>query len=351
MFVTRSKVALVSGSLSNDLTLGMGATAANPYTPGHWSQSILLRAILGLLFTAGLLFVFRRLTDAVIILAGMDMSAFWGSETGFYVWQPEHFVAVVLGTMLASAGRSNTMVLGAMLGLIVGFIVLLALPGLQMPINVDVWSLLYYILPVWSAAAGALGGKLGEIFWQPPAEKDYRPTTAPLVEHETFGMLNYVRNALFGLVFANIRWLRVLLASLIILAGLWYMNDLLNWLIRYIAGANYDPFQLGIQKRLMVNMVQGAVVIVCAALAGANSQHGLAHGFWVGVIVGVVNLLRYVLFPGPEPLDVTSILGEIGWVWLVSLLAGGFGAMVMPPMAYLAQKRQVNPSNISVPVD
>jgi hypothetical protein len=351
MFGTRSNVGLVSGSISNELTLGMGATAANPYTPGHWSQSIILRAILGLVFTAGFLFVLRRLTDAVVLLLGMDSPAFWKSEAGFYTWQPEQFIGIVLGTMLASAGRNHTMVLGAMLGAITGFVVLLSLSALEMPINVDVSSLLYYLMPVWSAAAGALGGKLGEILWHSPESKDYRPIAAPSIDQETLGIVFHLRNALFGLVVANVRWLRVLIVSIVILLGLWYMTDLVNWTIRYFAGGNYDPFQLGIRKSLMVSMLQGAVVIFAAAVAGAGSQHGLAHGFWVGVIVGVANLLRYVLFPGPEPLDVTAILGEIGWVWLVSLLAGGFGAMVMPPMAYLAQKRQVNPSNISVPVD
>jgi len=351
MSSTFSTVRLGSGAISNELTLGMGATAANPYTPGHWSQSIILRAILGLVFCAGLLFVFRRLTDAVVLLVGMDSPAFWASEAGFYTFQPEQFIALVLGTMLASAGRNNTMVFGAMLGAIVGFVILLSLPALQMPINVDVSSLLYYLMPVWSAAAGALGGKLGEILWHPPVQKDYRPIAAAVVEHETFGVIYYARNVVFGLVFANVRWLRVLLAALLIFVGLLYMNDLVNWMVRYFAGGNYDALQLGIHKRVIVNMLQAATVIFCVAMAGANSQHGLANGFWVGVIVGVANLLRYVLFPGPEPLDVTIILGEIGWVWLVSLLAGGFGAMVMPPMAYLAQKRQVNPSNISVPVD
>src|SRR5262245_18798718 len=100
MLSTRSNVGLVSGSLSNELTLGMGATAANPYTPGHWSQSILLRSVLGLVFIAGMLFIFRRLTDAIIILLGMDSKAFWARDAGFYTWQPEQFTALVLGTML-----------------------------------------------------------------------------------------------------------------------------------------------------------------------------------------------------------------------------------------------------------
>jgi hypothetical protein len=117
-------------------------------------------------------------------------------------------------------------------------------------------------------------------------------------------------------------------------------------------GINVDLLQVGVRKGLIIMMTKMGIVILAATLAGAGSSHGLAHGFWVGVIVSVGNLLHSVLFVNPgETIDVIAILSEIGWVWIICILAGGFGSRVIPPMIYLAKKRRVNPSNVSVPVD
>jgi hypothetical protein len=350
MLGKRPVAATTAGGLTMEQAYGMGATAANPFTPGHWSHSLILRLILGLIFTAGMLFSFRRLTDAVLFFTyNQAAEPFWASETGFYLWQPVQFMLLVLGTMLASAGRSRTTILGLMIGAIIGFVVLLSFPLIGMPINPFVPGILYYVMPIWSALAGGLGAKLGEWLWHPPILSTRRPEGG-LVTPAHSSWFFHGRQLLSGLVSAEVRWLRVIVAVAAILASLWYMNDGVNWVIRRL-GAGSDPSQLGVQKRLIVTMLQGAVVIVACAFAAASSGNGLVHGFWIGVVVGVVNLLRYVLFPGPEPLDVISVLSEIGWVWLVSLAAGGFGALAMPSVSYLAQKRKVNPSNISVPLD
>lgn len=328
-----------------EATTGMGATAANPYTPGHWSQSLILRICLGVFFALSVNYVLRRSVDIALILLGIEVEPFWGTMVGFIALQVSQALALLIATMLASAGRGDTLTLGLLIGVTVGFITMLLMPLTQL-----VPQPLYFMMPAWHALAGATGAKLGEWIWHPPLVKR-QAAASGLQQQEDLGLFQVIRNALVGMVFANIRWLRVIFATALILGALWYTDDFVKYVIRYFNLATY-VLQEGVQKRVIVLMLQGAVVVLAATLAGATTMHGIAHGFWTGVIAGVINLLRYVFFRNPtDPIDVIGILSEIGWVWIVCVVAGGFGAHVLPPLSYLAQKRRVNPSNIQVPVE
>jgi hypothetical protein len=343
MAILRNDSITLSAAASlHETGLGMGATAANPYTPGHWTQSLLLRASLALLFTAGMTFVLRRLTDALLIALNFDAEKYWRSLAGFMTWQPEQMAALIVGTMLACAGRCNCLGLGILIGLLAGFLSVIGFGD-----NPNVPLMLWIMLPLWHAVGGAVGAKIGEAIWHPPVQKPQGPVM-PVAAQEARSLAQNVRQAISGLVFAHLRWWRILLACVVVLTSLWYMGDLLSWLIRALH-LNPEVMQTGLQKGLLLMMLKVAAVGIAAAMAGATTSHGIAHGFWVGVISGVMNLLHYVWFE--ESIDVITILSEIGWVWLLCIVAGGFGAHLMPPLAYLAEKRRVNPSNVSVPLE
>jgi len=326
------KKAPVPASL--EVGAGMGATAANPYTAGHWSQSIIIRTVLGVFFSVGLTLAATRLTDGLLILTGENVKTFWNSLVGFAAWQGEQFCALFLATLFAAAGLRRTLLLGLLLGAISGFGTLsTATP----PANVPV--LYYALLPSWHIMAAILGAALSRILWQPPSREKPRGSSslAGYEVEQTIGQL--IRRAIAGTVFANVKWLRILVAVVVILLALRFVDDAYDYVIRAL-NLHETVTRIRLDKRAMIFLVQAVIVFLAAGLAGAGQNHGPAHGFWTGVIAGVVNLLLHVFLPKEQVLPVNEILVEIGWVFCLSLAAGGIGAMLLPPMIYIARRRR-----------
>ncbi|HQR41871.1 MAG TPA: hypothetical protein PLX97_04285, partial [Gemmatales bacterium] len=157
-------------------------------------------------------------------------------------------------------------------------------------------------------------------------------------QEDELSVSQLLRKAVLGMIFANINWLRVMLAVVLILPTLWYATDAVNTVI-IKTGLLPWVMESGLQKAWVATMIKIAMVILCGAMAGAGTTHGIAHGFWTGVICGVLNLLLHVLFPKDNTLLVDNILWEVGWVFVLSIVSGGFGALAIPPMMYLAQRR------------
>lgn len=315
--------------------LGMAAQADNPYTPGHWSQSLVIRLMLGLLVAAGVTYMLVRLTE-VILIWFMPIETFWQSLAGFITWQSLEVVGVFFGGMMAAAGRNQMMTLGVLLGCMVGFLTLAIIPN-----NSQIAPTLFFAMPAWFTVAGAAGALLGEILWHPQYRKNIRVlSNRTLAEgQQETGVSQMIRHAVLGMIFANVMWLRVILAVAVILPTLWYTHDMVNWVLIKL-GLTAWVAEVGLLKSTVETMIKITVIILAATLASAGTTHGIAHGFWIGVLSGVLNLLRRVLFPTDDGLPVNDILWEVGWVFMLCVAAGGFGALVLPPIMYLAKKRQ-----------
>lgn len=307
----------------------------NPFTPGHWSQNIVIRLAIGVGVTVGITILLMRLIDLAMFWTGSD-EKFWNTLAGFITWQTIQVIAVFFGSMLAVAGRNEMVLLGLLIGMVVGFTTLILFPT-----NPHVSSTLYFAMPAWFAVSSTLGAIIGESLWHPLQRKQARTTSISKLtqEHADMSIMQTVRMAIVNMILANIRWIKVILASACIVATLWFAQPAVNWIISKFGLQDWVQ-EVGLQKSWVVTMLKITVVILGATFAGSSTMHGIAHGFWVGLMSGVANLLLHVFIPKTEVLPTDLILWEIGWVFAVSIAAGGFGAHVIPPMIVLAQRRR-----------
>lgn len=305
----------------------------NPFTTGHWSQSLIIRTAIGLLVTAGVTLMLIRIADLVML--SLDFGdGFWKSIGGFILWQGLQAVGTFFGAMMATAGRNQMMTLGILLGMIVGFMTLIIFPT-----NPSVPPTLYFAMPAWFTVAGVFGAMLGEWLWHPHFRRAVRMNSNLTKNQQETSFAQLIRSALLGLIFANVRWLKVILAVAVIIPTLWYTHDFVTWVLLRFGLISWAT-DVGLQKSWVETMFKTGVIVFAVTAVGAGTMHGVAHGFWCGVFSGVINLLLHVIFPPKEGLPVNSILWEMGWVFVLCIISGGFGALVVPPMMYLAKKRQ-----------
>jgi hypothetical protein len=270
----------------------------------------------------------------IVLYEYTAVDVFWKTLGGFIVWQVVQSIGVFFGAMMSVAGRYQLLTLGILLGLIVGFLTIMV-----QPLNPEVPTVVNFFMPIWYAIASAIGAWIGELLWYPQLRRSLRASSAKLTKQEDeLSLTQVVRRAVLGMIFANIKWLRVFLAVILILPTLWWATDAVNTII-IKSGLMMWVMQSGLQKAWVATMIKISMVILCGAMAGASTNHGIAHGFWVGVICGVINLLVNVLFPKDNTILVDVILWEVGWVFVLSIVSGGFGALAVPPIMYLAQRR------------
>lgn len=323
-----------SGEMSG-FPMNMPGQTDNPYTLGHWSLSLVIRVSLGLLVAAGITLMLVRASELILTLNG-PIDQFWKSMTGFILWQGQEVVGVFLGAMMAGAGRSGMLTVGVLLGLIAGFMTLLIFP-----INPDISQSLYFAMPAWFTVAGGLGAWIGESLWHPQHRKSIKILSNRTLtqDQQESNAIQLLRQAVLGLIFANIRWVKVILAVVIILPTLWFTHDALNWLLIKF-GLTAWVTEVGLQKAWVEIMIKIIIIMLAAAMTGAGTAHGIAHGFWTGLICGVLDLLQRVFFPSEDGLIPNVILKEVGWCFLLCVISGGLGALIIPPIMYLAMKRR-----------
>lgn len=307
----------------------------NPFTPGHWSQNLFIRLMLGVVVTAAVTLLLIRSAELVLFWF-MPVDQLWKSAGGFFLWQGLEMVGVFFGAMFCVAGRSEMLTMGFLLGLIVGFITLAVVPT-----NLPIPQSLYFVMPAWFTVSSSIGAWVGEKLWHPQYRKSKRANSSSKLTQEDndLSIAQLFRQAILGMIFAHIKWLRIILAVLIILPTLIYLHDFMNWFIIKVGLLSWVT-EVGLQKSWLELMIKMLVVILFGAMAGAGTNHGVAHGFWTGVICGVLDLLWRVLVPSETALPVDEIMWEVGWVFVLSIVAGGFGALVVPPIMYLAKRRQ-----------
>jgi hypothetical protein len=269
---------------------------------------------LQLLFNAGVLAATEETTQSV-----------WRTLFGLLLLQILQSLGVLAGGTLAGAGSKRGTMLGAIVGLVNGvvFVITLQLNGERMT------EISLYGLPLLHLAFGTIGGWIGSLIWRPlptliiPGSKDEQKL------HPS------ISNGPFFLFLAGpIAWKRVLLGTVIVVAGVLSPKAILDFVLQASQG------KLSINSHLQAQLVTweiiGLITLTGAAIAGATSLNGLKQGLCVGLGASAI-LAGFQLGRSAALLEQTLFL--TGVVMALTLGGGWFGGQLFPPVRPILRGR------------
>jgi hypothetical protein len=298
-----------------------------PATGPRWQQTGWGRVLIGLVLSQGMFYGLRHLVTAVLLMTGRDASDVGGSAHVVLVLQTIQVIGLLVGGLLAGAGQSSGLLLGAFVGLWNG---VLAVALRQIP--ADQWSIIgLYGQPLVHAAFGAAGGMLGQWVWR-PISADALP---PLLDAPR----KPARRPQPGIFAGKIAWFRVVAGAAFAVAGTLCATMLFEKMLDAAAGRLGTSDEM--QDRIITWEIKALAILVGGALAGASTSNGLKQGLVVGLAASVILMGIQAPF-----IDVSWQLPLLTLVSTLSLaLVGGwFGGQLFPPIVRMDRRGRLDPS-------
>jgi hypothetical protein len=288
-----------------------------PRPTGSWLQSFAGRLMIGLVLAQGLYLGLRHLITGTLL-------ALWGDEAlqEFLRTMPAlieleilQVTPLLIGAMLAAAGRRQAFVLGFTLGLVNS----IASMAAQAFLTHQASALSWYGQPLLQAGCGCLGAWLGAVIWKPSAEdtlpvalgEEGRPRTA----------LAQAQSMLAG----SVAWFRVAVGSLLAVAGSCWAQFLLDTVL--IASAGRLDTTSHLQDQIFTWEIRALAILFGAAFAGATTHNGLKQGLGVALIT----TLALLALPINHKSANVALLTVIS-TFLLGLTGGWFGSQLLPPL-------------------
>jgi len=278
----------------------------------RWMHTAGGRVVIGVLLVQGLFYALRHLFTGVMMMTGEtnDPAQGWTSHNGHVGLQALQALVPVIGAVLAGAGHRN----GLLLGLL----------SLFMPLTFRSHGLVaIYGLPLLQTLSGAVGGWFGCTVWKP-----IQPVTFLRPEKKA-GVARMPLPVFEG----PVRWIRVILGSIVAVAGSLYAGKIID-LVLTVAAGRLDSY-LMLQDEMVGWEIKAFAVLVGAALAGAGTHNGIKQGLCVGLLTGL-GLLAI-----PARHGTTFVFGmTLVSAMLLSLAGGWFGSQLLPPLMKLPSGRR-----------
>lgn len=249
------------------------------------------RFFAGLALGVGMSFALRELGTAYILAHGLGN--WWSTETGHVAALICQAVSVLVGGMVAAAGRDRGAAVGAAVGLLCAAALVLA------PFAAGVPTPRWALLGAWEPmiVLGVIGGLVGAWMWPPLSRFDQpravglptpaKPQAAPPIPIHLF---------------------RVLAGAALAVGCTVWATDIRNAVLTFGAGL------LGINSHLQGRFVCWAIaalaMILGGVFAGATTRGGARHGFLAGLVAstGVFIIHLYVV---REPLLAQQFVAEL----------------------------------------
>jgi hypothetical protein len=311
--------------------------------------------LLGLLLAQGTYHGLRQLAVAVAVVAGGAEAAERfgpGRAVGLVLGQAFLALGLVLGGLVAGAGRKRAVLIGAGLGAVNAVVYLLGQQLFSHPVSTVAW----YGQPIVQAAFGALGGFLGARLWD--AEPILPPTPSLLDLSRPLPQPRPARKHT-GIA-GPVAWGRVLVGMVVAVGGNWWAGVILQFV--YAASDYKLAPQTGFQDRFLTWELAIIAIFTGAAYAGANTRNGLKQGWMVGLATGVTLIVIYILsqgqyapLPGSGLRDLFGLtihdlsypmqilLFTLAVTLSVGLLGGWFGGELLPPVVAHPRRRGLGP--------
>jgi hypothetical protein len=327
-------------------------------TGAKWQQTALGRGVVGLLLAQGLYYGLLQLGTALLLMTGMhteQANQWWNTWAGWSSHMIILVVALIVGGMMAGAGRPRGYLSGAAIGFLNGALFIIVPKGAKiLPEGVsdeELLDLLFYGQPAVQALIGALGGLAGTLIWRPMASVAVPPPTpaqlpSPLSQRLPTGPVQPVTTPFGG----PIAWVRVAAGAVLALMGSSWANFILDYMIRASAGKlTLESTQ---HARFVTWEIAVLVLLLGSAAAGANCKNAMKQGLMVGVFTALGLLIFHVQLGTPSSIPAQALwlavlrprenLEEwgLGLVTVLSfativplaILGGWFGGALLPPL-------------------
>lgn len=318
---------------SNPIFANPAATtieASNPFVPGHWTHRIIPRMVIGYCIIAVLHFsLWALVKGCVAALQGPQLINDWSlSFWGYVANQACMCFAIMIGCMLSGAGKERAGSFGLFTAILYGFSHIFF--G-QFMASIDYNILI--LQPLWAAVFGTIGGNMGESIWHPPIARSKSSASAS----DSVGLVTRITLSLKAFAFAKLPWWKIILASFIIMFGVFNARLIMEYFLR-TTGLNLVD-DINLRRPHLVLLLQFLIVFFSSVFAGVGSPHGFASGFWTGLIGSIGFMLLNVFFPDPKnPLEPNVVLMFIGGIFVLAVVGGILGASVAPPISVLAEE-------------
>lgn len=292
------------------------------------------RLLVGLCLAQALYYGMRQLVAAGLAWEGLPPS-WWESVTGTLTMQTLQGGALVIGAVLASAGRGMGVGVGAVLGIANAALLLLPLAlRTAMPSDSELWGLW-----VSQLSFGAFGGALGSRIWRPFPEfltGTYTGSSIMILGTNPDRKL-------------TIAWGRILVGMGFALVGVLSADSVFERLL--IRGEGLFHVGSVEQARFVTWEIGALAVLVGGAWAGATARHGLLQGFMMGLLTGTLLIIifasqgatdlpayQFLLSLAGRPIeegmafrDLVALVG--GSTLLIGTLGGWLGGTLFPSLA------------------
>jgi hypothetical protein len=290
--------------------------------------------LIGLLLAQGLYYGLRHLAAAWLLYSGDPAGEveFWDhSLPGLVTLQAIQALSLLVGGMIATAGRRHGVAVGAILGVLNALLLIL----LQKAFHQSADDFTAFVQPVIHAFVGAVGGTIGSRVWQPrpelpPMTGDGRTGSAELTtvipeqsvepEHEAWP------------------WAYIVLGVAIAVGGTLGAGLIRDFVVLAGGGKGRE-----MQSQFITWEISLLAQVIGGAFAGAGTRGSGLYGFWVGaataVVLGVIQSLaplRIATQAAPGWLTSGAAEGASGLVVqtiqavLLGTVGGWLGSLVLP---------------------
>jgi len=275
------------------------------------------------LLTQGLSYGLQLLCTAGLLVTDEEAhKGLWATLVGLILLQGLQGLSLLIGGALAGAGQSRGLFLGTLLGMAHTSVWMV----LQVLRHERLTEVTLYAQPLLFTTFGALGGLLGSVIWRPLPTVAVPLPALPNAKKKVAQSLPMLEGP--------IAWVRVLVGSGIVLAGLYWPKYVLDFVMN--ASNGKISWQSQLQAQLITWEIIGLVMLLGAALAGATTRNGLKQGLCIGIGTSI-------LIVGTRLGNRTLVLDQtiIQVVVLLSLTAVGawFGGQLFPPVQQLRRRR------------
>jgi hypothetical protein len=290
----------------------------------QWQQTPWGRILIGLLLAQGLYYGLRHLCTAGLLATHDEASrTALDSLTGLVLIQALQGASLLVGGILAGAGRRQGVIFGAVVGVWNGVISVLVASATGHQLT----AVTFYSQPIMHTAFGAMGGFVGSLVWRP------LPTLAPVGTRRSGPLLKTSKKTTF--LDGPVAWWRVIAGGAVAVGGTIWAKLILDMVLESTEGALSIDSHM--QAQLATFEITALAMLAGSALAGATTANSLKQGLFVGLGASAV-MLGIRLAASQFALQPLIFMASTS---VALCMAGGwFGGQLFPPIG------QTRPKNL-----